>query len=280
MLVTEPDELAPEKKAGKEIPGSQLVTVRFVPNSRSVNNVVLGRYENMVAVKVNELCQQHPGIDDTHDCDSLSVLFCPVTTASTEWKNWLTQEDNSSQLSSSIIGGRITINSTRAVYCGALEHFDYALKAIAQFSLVELELVRLESTTSAALTTSEDDVNLTHQVNKSQFSQGPHVNKMTALIARELIAFTRLDRYIMQLGISSFDEHRILVQLVKAGAFEERMMYLDNVIEVVADIYELANDRLSECTYFHKEYEIEVWIVIILVAELLLLVVDIIIHYG
>ncbi|GEM_PF-6694091 len=279
MLLAEPNKLVGKTGTEEKIADSQELTIQFCSKSMAAENSVLACYENSIAVKIDGKDPQGLGTDGTQN--SLTVLFCPASTASLEWKNWLVRNsDKSSQVSASILGGRITKNATRAVYCGVIEHFDYALKIIAQFSLLDHELVRLETSASAALTASESDVVLTHQVTEAQFSQGPHVNEMTALIARELIALTRLDGYFTRLGISTSDEHKLLLQLMKAAEFDARMQYLDDVIEVVADIYELANDRLSECTYFHKEYRIELWIVLILVAELLLLVVDIFAHYG
>ena len=51
----------------------------------------------------------------------------------------------------------------------------------------------------------------------------------------------------------------------------DRLGWLDDRIEVYEDLYELANDRLSEFSYFNREYRLELWIILLLIAEVVIM---------
>ena len=61
---------------------------------------------------------------------------------------------------------------------------------------------------------------------------------------------------------------RLARELAVQSEVVERLRVLDDQLEVVADLYELANDRLTEYSYFLREYRLERWILLALVAEL------------
>jgi hypothetical protein len=42
-------------------------------------------------------------------------------------------------------------------------------------------------------------------------------------------------------------------------------------LEILEDLYEVANDRLSEFSYFHTEYILELLIILVLALEVVLM---------
>ena len=54
-------------------------------------------------------------------------------------------------------------------------------------------------------------------------------------------------------------------------ALVTRLGWLDDKLEVAEDLYELANDRLSDFTYFHREFRLELLIVVLLLAEVIIM---------
>lgn len=279
MLSTEPTEITRLDVSAKTN-HEQFIAIRLCSNTEASGDRLLAQYGSMSAIRIDG--SESPKAASEAAFDTIAVLICPATTQVQQWKDWLSHSDSVRGLpqAASVPGGRIALLGQRAVFCGSLDNIDYGLKILGQFLLLEQELRRLEQSTTAALNSSEKDVELTHQVSPKEFSRWASVNKMTEAIGRERIAFTKLEGAIMRLGIATTDHDKTIYQLTKAAEFEDRLEYVDDVIEVVADIYELCNDRISEFTYFDKEYKCELWIVLILILELMLLVVDIAIHYG
>lgn len=279
MLSTESTEIMRQEVSAKTNQ-EKFVAIRLCSNTELGGDSLLAQYGSLSAKRVD--VQSSPKACNEAQLDTIAVLLCPATTQAQQWRDWLSHRESVRGLpvTAAVPGGRIALLGQRAVFCGSLDNVDYALKILAQFSLLEHELKRLEQSTAAALNSSEQDVELTHQVSPKEFARWASVNTMTEAIGKERIAFTKLEGAIMRLGIATSDDDKTIYQLSKAADFEDRMEHIDDVIEVVADIYELCNDRISEFTYFDKEYNCELWIVLILILELLLLVADIVIHYG
>jgi uncharacterized Rmd1/YagE family protein len=52
---------------------------------------------------------------------------------------------------------------------------------------------------------------------------------------------------------------------------QDRLKAVDDRLEVFEDAYELANDRLMEYGNFRAEAKLEIWIIVILLGELILM---------
>jgi uncharacterized Rmd1/YagE family protein len=94
---------------------------------------------------------------------------------------------------------------------------------------------------------------------------------MTHASTRRRMIFARLERPLEKASITLPGAARRLVsELMVQAEVLERMKSVDDRIEVYEDLYELANDRLCEYLYFSTELRIERWIFIVLFAELIL----------
>ncbi len=54
----------------------------------------------------------------------------------------------------------------------------------------------------------------------------------------------------------------------KTRVWDDRIEAVDDKLEFLEDVYELANDRLTEFRYFRRESTLELWIIALLVLEL------------
>lgn len=124
------------------------------------------------------------------------------------------------------------------------------------------------------------DVQLTHRVQPVQLRNWHHVNTMTDISAQARITLERLgpamDKLISKTSKNDFPGmEKIMHTLLAQSNFEDRMEWASDKLEVYEDTYELANDRLSEFSYFNFEAKLEIWIIVILLLELFFLAIEV-----
>ena len=166
-------------------------------------------------------------------------------------------------------GDRICWRPDRAMVIVAGTRREEVVAGLVGFARNELELRRLESETSEKLSAAAGDVDLTHAVVRASLSRQARVNAITVWAAQARIRFTLLEPTIAS-GAAALPPPslRLARELAVQSEVVERLRVLDDQLEVVADLYELANDRLTEYSYFLREYRLERWILLALVAEL------------
>lgn len=171
---------------------------------------------------------------------------------------------------------RLLWRAGRAVLFGTSSSCAEMISAVARFSRCEAILRELEQASEASWNTLEADIPLTHSVTARDLKHQSHVDEMTRAAAGRRIAFTRLQMAIESPGPElAGPARRIFAELAVQASTVERLKAVDDTIEIAEDLYELANDRLSEFRYFLREYRIEVLIVVVLLAELLVTSYDI-----
>lgn len=166
-------------------------------------------------------------------------------------------------------GDRICWRPDRAMVIVAGTRREEVVAGLVGFARNELELRRLESETSEKLSAAAGDVDLTHAVVRASLSRQARVNAITVWAAQARIRFTLLEPTVAS-GAAALPPPslRLARELAVQSEVVERLRVLDDQLEVVADLYELANDRLTEYSYFLREYRLERWILLALVAEL------------
>ena len=101
-----------------------------------------------------------------------------------------------------------------------------------------------------------------------------HVDAMTRLGWRLRMEHLNLKRQLEHPVAGTPGELRLFRELTLQSGLADRLGALDDPIECIQDLYESANDRLSEFRYFRREYAIEMLILLVLLAELLLIGLD------
>jgi hypothetical protein len=158
----------------------------------------------------------------------------------------------------------------RALVQGAPERLDENLAALVEFAFYEGQLRRLETEIAADWPTAEADVPLTHQVDAQGLKRLAHVADMTRRTTLRRMRFARLEPHLEKPSAAlPGSARRLAAELATQAEVVDRLKALDDRLEVHEDLYELANDRLSEFRYFRAEFWLEVGIIVILIVEII-----------
>ena len=167
---------------------------------------------------------------------------------------------------------RILWRPGQAVMVGPPDRLDEVLPGLIEFAFYEAELRRLEREAETDWPTLEADTHLTHSVAPTAFEHRPHIDEMTMRSVQRRMRFARLEPCLEKASIAlAGPARRLATELVMQSEVAERLGWLDDKLEVAEDLYELANDRLSEFTYFHREFRLELLIVVLLLAEVIIM---------
>ena len=150
-----------------------------------------------------------------------------------------------------------------------------SLDAVLRFTSAARATFDLERDMAASWAVLDRFAQFSHSVGKADQAFQPDVDAMTERLVRMKIAHLRTQNAIEQLDpLLNGNSKRLFAQLASPAALADRMEMLEDPIQFAQDHCELANTRLIEGKYSHTELKLEVWIVIILVAELLAILVD------
>ena len=67
---------------------------------------------------------------------------------------------------------------------------------------------------------------------------------------------------------------RLFNEFLLATQAQDRLIVLDDKIEVVEDLYATANERLTSFAYFRREYWLEIAIVVLLLVQFVQMVAE------
>ncbi len=167
---------------------------------------------------------------------------------------------------------RILWRPGQAVLIGPVERLEEVLPGLVEFAFYEGELRALEQEIDAEWPVIEGDIVLTHSVSADSLVNRAHIDEMTVRTTRRRMRFARLEPCLEKASIAlAGPARRVASELATQAEVIDRLGWLDDKIEVAEDLYELANDRLSEFSYFYREFRLEVWIIVLLVAEVIIM---------
>ena len=171
---------------------------------------------------------------------------------------------------------RILWRRARAACFGIDEFYDDIRRALAYFSLCERELALLEDRITAGWSGVHEDIPLMHSVTRRELGRQPIVDLRTREAHDMRVAFFRLDTALERLDrVLSAPAQRIVLELAQQADTIDRLRLLDDAIEIAQEVYDTANDRLLEYRYFRSEVIMEIIIAILLLAEFVVVVLDI-----
>ncbi len=170
---------------------------------------------------------------------------------------------------------RIFWRPGRALINGAADRVDETIEGLVEFAFHEGELRRLEREIDADWSTAEGDIPLTHSVDGGDLRRQGHVDEMTQKTTIRRMHYARLERRMEKPALSLPGASRRLVnELALQAEILERFKSLSDRLEVYEDLYESANDRLSEYRYYRGEFWLEIWIIVVLFLEVVLMLLD------
>jgi len=272
-------------------PTAQLYRVRFVDTVQRGRAVLREfpdpyphpRYAIAEAIDAEKL---PPPVWPPEHGDQFHFLFLPggSATAFEEQKRgeqWMAKpSDPHAEPTVEIVmrSDRILWRPGRCMMQGAADRMQEMLLALADFSYHEGELRKLEREILADGETLVRDVPLTTAaINKQALRARHHIHERACTMTGRRIRCARLQRPLEKPSITLPGAGRRLVsELLVQCEIQDRFKALDERLEVYEDVYELANDRLMEYGNFRTEAKLEIWIIVILVVEVVLMVAEIV----
>ncbi len=265
--------------------------IRFLP-AAPPGATVLARfrdpYDRVAVVEPIPLDQLPPAAGAAEPTDELHFLFLPSGSANTPYEEQKRGEDwmqappgdpfAVQPIDLTLRNDRVLWRPGRALVLGAPDRMKEILLALVHFAFYEGEMRRLEQEIREAWPLVERDLPLTHQVSRDELKRWPDANRMVLLSAQWRVRLTRLDLYLSKVPAQlTGNVRKVYAELLLWNAeLPDRYIALDDQIEIFQDLYESANDRLSEYAYFRKEFIIEAWIVVILALELAAVAVELV----
>jgi hypothetical protein len=172
-------------------------------------------------------------------------------------------------------GARVAWRRGTAVFDLNLHSTVEPILAVAYFAVYEADLVRVEQQTDELTSVAEQNTSLTHQLTKTDLARSLEINSATRQAHAARLQLLRLRSVLGEFPSEFTVASRQLVQQLSIKAeVEERIEELEHRLEVVAEFFDVANDRLTEFSYFWREYKLEWWILVMLALEVLLLVIE------
>jgi len=165
--------------------------------------------------------------------------------------------------------GRVRWKKSCLIVESSEEWMRNILPDLTEFVFHETALRNLEQTVASDLIKVKQDIHLTHGVTGKDLKKQPHVNERT--VHATCLRMERLALEQKFYAPSSSLSHGLPSRLIEQAGIEERLELLENQLEILEDIYELANDRLGEFSYFFKEAWLEIGIGFLLIAEVVIM---------
>ncbi len=288
--VNPPSEL--NAQSAVRIPQSSVALhIRFLP-AAPPGAKVLARfrdpYDRVAVAETIPLDRLPPAADTAEPFDGFHFLFLPSGSTNTPYEQQKRGEDwmqapagdpfAVQPIDLTLRNDRVLWRPGRALVLGAPDRMDEILAALVHFAFYEGEMRRLEQEIREDWPLVERDLSLTHQVGAADLKRWPDANRMVRLTALRRVRLTRLDLYLSKVPAQlTGNVRKVYAELLLwCPELPDRYIALDDQIEIYEDLYESANDRLSEYAYFRKEFIVEAWIVVILALELAAVVVELV----
>ncbi len=161
----------------------------------------------------------------------------------------------------------------RIVFCGksivlqcADAELDSRLQALTTLCRLLSSTESLEKRVRLMLDEAKRDASFTGRVGPEQLLQFDRLDERNKLATLARIEFAEIERDVLLAQQSK--NAKIFEELLESSGLEDRLEQLDDEIEIAEEVYAVCIDRLSEFSYFWREYKAELWIILILVLEL------------
>ncbi len=286
---TGPNELSLSSPQG----GIRAQRIRFVQNAAGPSPIArfvhpYPRFAIAEAVAPADLLSSAPSTDapsknQTAADDELFLLVVPsgaVTALEIQrqvesWMHFSAVSGTAPTVDLLMRSERVLWRPGRAALFGAPERCEELLPGLIEFAFYEGELRKLERELEAHWPAAEADAELTHGVGRAELGRQSRIDDITAAMTRRRIRFARIEPCLEKASIGlPGPARRLAGELGQQAEVVDRLRSLDDRLEVFEDLYELANDRLTEFAYFSREFRLELWIIVLLVLEVIVMGVD------
>lgn len=228
-------------------------------------------------------------LDDQQPPDGLWLLTFPSGSGgSVQWQRcveqWMAapqEAERALPIEAAINGCRVLWRPGQVMVEGPEASHEVLVRALVDFAFFERQLRMLEGEIERDWATAEADVSLIHQVGPRDVRRWGHVNEMTQRVTVRRMRYVRLARDLTRMSAEQSGIARQVVPALMARVgIEDRLELVDDQLEVQEDVYELANDRLSEYRYFRVEAVIEAGVAVLLLIEVVVMFRDLYLTHG
>lgn len=178
-------------------------------------------------------------------------------------------------IAATLPGAQIVWRPGLASILAAQDRMEPLLLALVEFAFFEGELRKLEVEIDAAWPELETDTTLAYDVTAKDLERGAEIGARVERMLQRRIRFARIETPLLQTRPSLGSMAQDLGERLRDKArIESRMETLDGHLEVFEHVYEMGSQRIGETRASRKEQKLEWLIIILLAAEVLMLLLD------
>ncbi len=178
-------------------------------------------------------------------------------------------------ITATLPGAQIVWRPGRASIVAAPDRMEPLQLALVEFAFFEGELRQLEGEIDAVWPELEADTTLVYDVRAKDLERGAEIGARVERTLQRRIRFARIETPLLQTRPSLGSLAQDLGERLRDKArIESRMETLDGHLEVFEHVYEMASQRIGETRASRKEQNLEWLIVVLLAAEVLMLLLD------
>lgn len=152
---------------------------------------------------------------------------------------------------------------------------DDFLPALIYFAYNHHYLEVLESELEMTLKHAQKDVMAIDSGKGSDLKSWKHINEMLRITTSRRISFLDTEKNFKKFPLMSPKNKILFEEIKEAEGIEDRLESAGDHLELFEGLYEHANCSIAEYSYFLREYKLEAWIIVILLAEVALTLFDI-----
>jgi hypothetical protein len=242
------------------------------------------RYVIADEVDVSDALADSAPEDDAENDESLLLIWLPRAASSppgiaNRVETWVQDGAKSEQplVRASIRTVLVLWTERRAVIYSTQDELDAAINSVVRFTVAARRIESLERQLATAWTDVENHVALTHASSSRGLRMQSEVNDMTERATRMKVVYLRLENALQQSDAALRMPAKLLFsELALQARLPERLDLLDEPIQFLLDHYELSNTRLIEGRFNRSIFWLEVGIVVIIAADLVALIFELI----
>lgn len=163
----------------------------------------------------------------------------------------------------------------KAVIQAAGDAAEQALTAVVEFSFHESELRRMEETLAATEAIAPADVARAHRIRFRDRKNWRRIGDTIEALYRMRLEYARLEAQLISAPSSlPGDARDIFEHLLEESELHDRMEAFSNRLEACEDLYEGANDRVTDHRWYLEGHALEIGIILLLIFEVALMSAD------
>jgi len=167
---------------------------------------------------------------------------------------------------------RVEWTPGRAVIFAEAGNRDELRSAVLEFAYYEGQLRALETELERHVVSARQDVALAHRIRKADSAEWPRLGELAEHFTRLRLDFGHLEPALLAAPPTLSDRGAALYEkMAEKSLAEDRLEAATNRLENYEDLYEGANDRVSDYRWYRAGFILEVIIIVLLLLEVIIM---------